>query len=87
MFEERVVLADGVMLELVFRSPSNYRLACRKGTRVLVEYGGGRAYEFKSVEKLRYDFERDVEKALRQDRKSTRLNSSHIQKSRMPSSA
>ena len=28
-----------------------------------------------------------VEVAVRQDRKSTRLNSSHIQKSRMPSSA
>ena len=28
-----------------------------------------------------------AQKALAQDRKSTRLNSSHIQKSRMPSSA
>ena len=66
MFEERVVLPDGVLIELVFRSPSEYRLSCRKGRRVLVEYGGDRSYEFKSVEKLRYDFERDVEKALHQ---------------------
>lgn len=66
MFEERVVFADGVLLELVFRSRSDFRLTCRKGSRLLVEYGGGRAYEFKSVEKLRYDFERDVEKALAQ---------------------
>ena len=29
----------------------------------------------------------DIEKACVEDRKSTRLNSSHIQKSRMPSSA
>ena len=66
MVEERVVLPDGVVLELVFCSRSNYRLACRKGNRLLVEYGGTRAYDFKSVEKLRYDFERDVEDALRQ---------------------
>ena len=66
MLEERVVLPDGVLIELIFRSPSDYRLACGKGGRLLVEYGGDRVYEFKSVEKLRYDFERDVEKALRQ---------------------
>ena len=66
MFEERVVLPDGVLIELIFRSHVDYRLACRKGGRLLVEYGGDRVYEFKSVEKLRYDFERDVEKALRQ---------------------
>jgi len=66
MVEERVVLADGVLLELSFRSHADYRLACRKGARLLVEYRSGRAYAFKSVEKLRYDFERDVEKALRQ---------------------
>ena len=30
---------------------------------------------------------RNLQHALREDRKSTRLNSSHIQKSRMPSSA
>jgi len=67
MFEERVVLADGVVFELAFRSASNYRLACLKGKRLLAEYSSARAYEFKSVEKLRYDFERDAEDALRQD--------------------
>lgn len=66
MFQERVVLADGVMLELAFESASNYRLACLKDKRVLVEYNSARGYAFKSVEKLRYDFERDAEDALRQ---------------------
>ena len=66
MFEERVVLADGVLLELFFHSRSNYRLACLKGDRLLVEYSNASAYAFKSVEKLRYDFERDAEDALRQ---------------------
>ena len=66
MFEERVVLADGVMFELAFRSAKEYRLACLRGGRILVEYGSARPYAFKSVEKLRYDFERDAEDALRQ---------------------
>ena len=65
MYEERILLGDGVWLELSLRSHSDYRLACRKGKRLLVEYCSARAYEFTSVEKLRYDFERDVEKALR----------------------
>jgi hypothetical protein len=67
MFEERVLLADGVLLELFFGSRSNYRLACRKRGKVLVEYSHASAYDFKSVEKLRYDFERAVEDALRAD--------------------
>ncbi len=66
MFRERVVIAGGVLFELIFRSPSDYRLACLKGGRVLVEYRSASRYEFKSVEKLRYDFERDAEDALRQ---------------------
>ena len=74
MFEERIVLEDGVLFELLFRSETHYRLACLKGRRLLVEYtnrgrtllGRAAAYEFKSVEKLRYDFERDAEDALRQ---------------------
>ena len=67
MHEERVVLADGVLLELLFRSRSDYRLACLKGGRLLVEYSNADTYEFKSVEQLRYDFERDAEDARRQD--------------------
>jgi hypothetical protein len=66
MFEERFVMDDGVLVELVFHSPSNFRLACVKRKRLLVEYKSEGDYEFKSVEKLRYDFERDVEDALRQ---------------------
>ena len=66
MFEERLVLAGGVLFELMFRSASDYRLACLKEGRVLVEYRSASGYEFKSVEKLRYDFERDAEDALHQ---------------------
>ena len=65
MFQERVVLADDVLLELFLDSKASYRLACSKGGRLLVEYGSASRYEFKSVEKLRYDFERAVEDALR----------------------
>jgi len=65
MLDERVVLPGGVMLEVSFRSPASYRLACSRGNRLLVEYSSAKAYEFKSVEKLRYDFERDAEDALR----------------------
>jgi len=65
MFAERVVLEGGVMFELVFRSRADYRLACLKDGRLLVEYSSAKPYDFKSVEKLRYDFERDAEDALR----------------------
>lgn len=66
MFEELLVLHDGVRFELRFRSPADYRLACLKDGRILVEYrGGARGYEFRSVEKLRYDFQREAEEALR----------------------
>ena len=66
MFREKIVQAGDVMFDLFFRSPSDFRLACRRGGRLLVEYSNAGDYEFKSVEKLRYDFERDVEDALRQ---------------------
>jgi hypothetical protein len=66
MFQERLLLGDGVAYELRFRSPSDYRLACVKDGRVLVSYEPGERHAFKSVEKLRYDFERDAEDALRQ---------------------
>ena len=78
MFEERVVLGNGVLLEVVFLSVGNFRLSCLQNANLLVEYRGdgkrhlrslrGResTYGFKSVEKLRYDFERDAEDALRQ---------------------
>ncbi|MBC7803682.1 MAG: hypothetical protein H7Y16_07380 [Candidatus Parcubacteria bacterium] len=65
-FQERVVLPGGAVLELDLRSAGDYRLACVRDGRVLVEYCSAGSYEFKSVEKLRYDFERDAENALRQ---------------------
>jgi len=61
---EKVVL-DGALLEIELDDESRYRL--RYGE--LVEYENGRRrlrgrwsrYEFRSIEQLRYDFERDVE--------------------------
>ena len=65
----------------------------RNGTWALSYYVNGREVR-ESVAKMlgkppRAVTVRDAEQALktRLDRKSTRLNSSHIQKSRMPSSA
>ena len=63
MLHERVVL-HGTILEVELKSDLSYRL--RYGD--LVEYDNGRRkvrgrssrYEFRSVEQLRYDFERDV---------------------------
>jgi len=63
MLHERVVLHDTI-LEVELKSDLSYRL--RYGD--LVEYDNGRRkvrgrssrYEFRSVEQLRYDFERDV---------------------------
>jgi len=65
LLQERVLLADGTLLELELGSDGGYRL--RYGE--LVEYANGRRrvrgralpYAFRSVEQLRYDFERDVE--------------------------
>jgi hypothetical protein len=64
MLHETVLLPD-VILEIELRDDRRYRL--RYGA--LVEYADGRRrvrgrssrYEFRSVEQLRYDFERDVE--------------------------
>jgi hypothetical protein len=63
MLHERVVLHHTI-LEIELKSDLSYRL--RYGD--LVEYDNGRRkvrgrssrYEFRSVEQLRYDFERDV---------------------------
>ena len=65
MFRETWIGAGGV-LEARLHDDLTYSLCFKRGKRILVEYSSSRAYEFKSVEKLRYDFERDVEKALRQ---------------------
>ncbi len=66
MYQERILLRDGFHLEIVFLGQGSWRLSLKKGKKSLVEYSSTSAYEFKSVEKLRYDFERDVESALRQ---------------------
>ena len=66
MLRETVVL-QGAILEVELDANLRYRL--RYGD--LVEYENGRRkvrgrasrYEFRSVEQLRYDFERDVESA------------------------
>ena len=73
-YQERVLLPDGAMLELLLEPGPRYRL--RRGRpgdwRVCFHNLGGKghrraiggresAYEFRSVEQLRYDFERDAE--------------------------
>lgn len=65
LLQEKVLLADGAWVEVELDSGGAYRL--RYGD--MVEYANGRRrmrgrslpYEFRSVEQLRYDFERDVE--------------------------
>ena len=66
MVEERLLLPDGYVLEARIANGRDFLLSLRKGGNVLVAYRSGGRYAFKSVEKLRYDFERDVEDALRQ---------------------
>jgi hypothetical protein len=66
MFEERLLLRDGFVLEARISGGRDFLLSLRKGNSVLVEYNSASGYEFKSVEKLRYDFQRDAEDALRQ---------------------
>ena len=66
MFEERLLLQDDFVLETRILPGMDFVLSLRKGKTVLVEYSNASGYEFKSVEKLRYDFQRDAEDALRQ---------------------
>jgi len=66
MFEERLLLPGGFILEARILAGRTFVLSLRRGKTVLVEYGDSSGYEFKSVEKLRYDFQRDAEDALRQ---------------------
>ncbi|MGH8704063.1 MAG: hypothetical protein ACREUO_01455 [Burkholderiales bacterium] len=81
-YAERFLLADGASVEIALaRSPGHlaYRLRYGRPGAWRVSYGneggkghrrsaGGRAsrYEFRSVEQLRYDFERDVAQARHQ---------------------
>jgi hypothetical protein len=57
LLRETVVTADGI-LEIELHDDLDYRLRWRG-----VVYRPGRKYAFRSVEQLRYDFERDVQKA------------------------
>ena len=58
LLREKVVLAGGGTLEIELHDDLRYRLAWRG-----VVYTDQRKYDFRSVEQLRYDFERDVQKA------------------------
>lgn len=72
MLEERVILTDGLQIEIRLERGGRYRLACVAHGKLRVQYTGDAAghrrrargretgYEFRSVEQLRYDFERDV---------------------------
>jgi len=78
MFEEYVVLEKGFSIRIFFFPGERYSLSCRSPENLVVEYKGGgekhsrtlrgreSAYAFRSVEQLRYDFERDAEDAQRQ---------------------
>jgi len=72
MLEERVLLPGGLRIEILLAARGRYRLAllARHGPLVLYSGDGARhrrrvrgresRYEFRSVEQLRYDFERDA---------------------------
>ena len=57
VLHERVVLEDSI-LEIELHDDLRYRLSWRG-----VTYDNKRRYEFRSVEQLRYDFERDAKAA------------------------
>ena len=57
LLRETVVL-EGEILEVELHHDLRYRLSWRG-----ITYNEKRNYDFRSVEQLRYDFERDVQKA------------------------
>jgi hypothetical protein len=57
LLRETVVAAGGI-LEIELHDDLRYRLSWRG-----VTYDEKRRYDFRSVEQLRYDFERDAQKA------------------------
>lgn len=81
LLQERVLRPGGARLEIALWRDARalrYRLECERGGQTLVRYDNdsprghlrtlaGRAmpYAFRSVEQLRYDFERDMSAALR----------------------
>ena len=78
-YREVIQLADGAMVEASVASDRSYRLGLHRRGVALVEFwcegathrrrAGERTsvYEFRSIEQLRYDFERDAEDALGRD--------------------
>jgi hypothetical protein len=58
LLRETVVLAGGERLEIELHDDLRYRLSWRG-----VVYDSKRKYAFRSVEQLRYDFERDAQAA------------------------
>ena len=78
-YRELVRLTDGVTVEAVVTPDRSYRLALFHHGAPQVEFwndGAGHrrrvgertsAYDFRSIEQLRYDFERDAEDALGRD--------------------
>jgi hypothetical protein len=57
LLREKVVTSDAI-LEIELHDDLRFRLSWRG-----IVYDNKRRYDFRSVEQLRYDFERDVEKA------------------------
>ncbi|HEV3011218.1 MAG TPA: hypothetical protein VGX52_19520 [Burkholderiales bacterium] len=57
LLRETVVMAGGI-LEIELHDDLRFRLSWRG-----IVYDNKRRYDFRSVEQLRYDFERDVQKA------------------------
>jgi hypothetical protein len=57
LLRETVLTRDGT-LEIELHDDLRYRLSWKR-----VVYDHKRRYDFRSVEQLRYDFERDVQKA------------------------
>ena len=78
-YREVVRLTGGVSVEAIVAPERRYRLALLRHGMPQVEFwsdGAGHhrrvgertsAYEFRSIEQLRYDFERDAEDALGRD--------------------
>ncbi|HEX2650813.1 MAG TPA: hypothetical protein VHN19_12855 [Burkholderiales bacterium] len=68
MYREQLLLSHDVRLDVEVSGKDRWKLLLRKGKKIVVEYRSDGGYDFKSVEQLRYDFERDVENAQRQGR-------------------
>ena len=81
-FEELAVMFEGSTASGAERA---YRKAVDKLTELLVAEGAIHAVRLKQKSKTRR--KKKIAAAIYEDRKSTRLNSSHDRQSRMPSSA